>query len=156
MGLDMYLKANVYIGGKYEHRKVTGSIEIAIDSVPLGLKLEQIDSISIEMGYWRKANAIHHWFVSEVQDGVDECNSTHCRLEQLTTLKSICESVLSKETSPEEELPTSSGFFFGSTDYGEYYYEDLRETVNIINSCIELERSLPGEAYVDFAYQSSW
>ncbi len=27
----------------------------------------------IEVGYWRKANQIHNWFVKNVQGGVDDC-----------------------------------------------------------------------------------
>jgi hypothetical protein len=29
--------------------------------------------ISEEVGYWRKANMIHNWFVEHVQDGIDDC-----------------------------------------------------------------------------------
>ena len=29
----------------------------------------------------------------------------------------------------EELLPTCSGFFFGSTDYDEYYFEDLKDSI---------------------------
>lgn len=31
------------------------------------------DNIIEEVGYWRKANAIHNWFVEHVQDGIDDC-----------------------------------------------------------------------------------
>ena len=34
MGLDMHLNKHVFIGAKYEHRKVTGSIQIESDGRP--------------------------------------------------------------------------------------------------------------------------
>jgi hypothetical protein len=49
-----------------------------------------------------------------------------------------------------ELLPTTSGFFFGSTDYDEWYYTDIQRTVDICNFCL----SLPLEW--SFEYQSSW
>lgn len=33
------------------------------------------NSIAEDVGYWRKANAIHAWFVKNVQGGVDNCQS---------------------------------------------------------------------------------
>jgi len=47
-------------------------------------------------------------------------------------------------------LPTESGFFFGSTDYDEEYYDDLKRTVEIIEKCL----ALPEGWY--FYYHSSW
>lgn len=38
---------------------------------------------------------------------------------------------------PEDILPTSSGFFFGGTDYNEYYYEQLEDTVNMCEKIIK-------------------
>ena len=31
MGLDMFLYAKVYVGEEYEHRKVTGTVEVFAD-----------------------------------------------------------------------------------------------------------------------------
>ena len=36
-----------------------------------------------EVGYWRKANQIHKWFVDNVQDGVDDCGEYKVTKEQL-------------------------------------------------------------------------
>jgi len=47
-----------------------------------------------ELGYWRKANAIHAWFVKNVQNGIDECQEANVTREQLTELKSLCERVI--------------------------------------------------------------
>jgi len=145
MGLDMYLTKRVYVGGNYEHNKIEGKIEITRQGEALKVDLKKVTSIIEEAGYWRKANAIHKWFVDNVQDGVDNCSEYYVDFSQLEELKSLCEEVL--KTKDATKLPPEGGFFFGSTDVDEYYFEDLRETIKIINS---LE---PGEEYY---YRSSW
>ena len=47
-----------------------------------------------EVGFWRKANHIHNWFVVNCQDGVDECQETEISKENLEELLSICKKVL--------------------------------------------------------------
>ena len=48
-------------------------------------------------------------------------------------------------------LPTKSGFFFGSTDYDQYYYDDLKSTVEMLEP--ELATA---EKWADYEYHSSW
>lgn len=48
----------------------------------------------------------------------------------------------------QELLPTSSGFFFGGTEYDQYYIADLKETKEI------LEKALKEGG--DFYYRASW
>lgn len=95
-------------------------------------------SIWKEIGYWRKANHIHKWFVDCVQDGEDDCEKYEVTKSNLLDLKAVCEEVLSlkgkDEGKIEEILPTESGFFFGSTSYDEYYFSDVEETIRIINN----------------------
>lgn len=47
-------------------------------------------SIIEEVGYWRKANAIHKWFVDNIQDGEDDCGYYEIAPEQLEELLNIC------------------------------------------------------------------
>lgn len=48
-----------------------------------------------QVGYWRKANAIHDWFVRNVQDGEDDCHyHNEVTKEILEELLDICETVL--------------------------------------------------------------
>jgi hypothetical protein len=60
----------------------------------------------------------------------------------------IDQAIATKDT---ELLPTASGFFFGNTDYDEYYWEVLKNTS-------ERLKELLGEDYKgwNFQYQSSW
>jgi len=104
-----------------------------------------------EVIYWRKANAIHQWFVSNVQDGSDDCEEYEVTLEQLIELKDLCEEILENEELAEELLPTQSGFFFGSTDYDEWYFENISKTHECL---IDLLSSYDEDEV--FVYWSSW
>ena len=123
---------------------------------PEGVKHVVFRSIWEEIGYWRKANHIHKWFVVHVQGGEDDCEKYEVTKSNLLDLKTVCEEVLSlkgkDEGRIEEILPTTSGFFFGGTEYDEYYFSDVEETIRIINNVLEttdFEKEL-------VVYQSSW
>ena len=107
-----------------------------------------------EVFYWRKANHIHSWFVENCQDGIDECQLSEVTKEQLETLVESCKKVVSaKNTKTRKEvLPTAGGFFFGGTDYDEYYYEICQEIINQFETIIE---NINFDEEIVF-YQSSW
>lgn len=137
-----------------------------------------------EVGYWRKANQIHNFFVENVQDGEDDCSyHNECTKEILEDLLDKCYKVLTGSIMmigqvkngqqyvdgewvdcmepgkviinpevAEELLPSCRGFFFGSTEYDEYYMQDIEDTIEIIKNVL---------ATTDFetqmlAYCSSW
>lgn len=79
--------------------------------------------------YWRKANQIHKWFVSNIQNGVDNCAMYYVSKKSLYELKELCEKVLENKNLANKLLPTVSGFFFGSVEYDEWYFKDLEYTV---------------------------
>jgi hypothetical protein len=161
MGLDMYLGA----------RNTNGEFQ--------------------ELGYWRKANAVHGWFVRECADGVDECQEIFVSREQLLQLRSDCNNALAtRETATpnnaegrvisqpigsgqdimdfimenmkveqqkigstmvsDDPLAPTAGFFFGSTEKDEWYYNDLMETIDIIDKALAL-----GDGW-QVIYQASW
>lgn len=184
MGLDMYLSATRYCSGGYDHAKPEEKKLFSDIIQSVGLNPEQAErslTLKVGVGYWRKANAIHSWFVREVQDGKDECQSSHVSREQLLELKVLCQKVLASKRKKgkvyqgttwtdgkkedmyedgevladtklaEELLPTQSGFFFGGTGYDQYYLQDLEETVKIVDNALALP-----EAEWDFEYQASW
>jgi len=105
-----------------------------------------------EAMYWRKANAIHRWFVDNVQDGKDDCGTYPVTREQLGALVQACRNVLDNRESAAEILPTSSGFFFGGTGYDGWYWAKVQDTAD------GLERLLndPNLREWSFEYHSSW
>ena len=113
------------------------------------IKSKRIKYVVEEMGYWRKANHIHTLFVDNVQDGADNCGEFYVDRNDLENLLESCQRVLINPSEAKELLPTSSGFFFGGTDYDEYYFDSVKETISILEECL-----LDEEAY--FYYTSSW
>ena len=115
------------------------------------LKEKRIKEITLEAGYWRKANAIHKWFVDNVQQGVDNCDTYEVSREKLKTLLDLVEEVLANKKKAHLLLPTQNGFFFGSTDYDRYYFTDLQLTKTMLLDC--LDKKFEGWF---FEYHSSW
>ena len=51
--------------------------------------------ITEQVGYWRKANQIHSWFVENIQDGVDDCGyHREVTEDDLNELLDVCQQVL--------------------------------------------------------------
>ena len=154
MGLDQYLSASEYIS------RVDYTADTLVENPLFKQMCEQFDvsldptgfagiAIEFPMGYWRKANQIHNWFVLNVQDGDDNCGSYYVSRENLEELKDLCVQVLADPELAEDLLPTSSGFFFGSTEYDSGYASDLKNTIEIIDRCLS-------SRFSGFEYSSSW
>ena len=157
MGLDMYLTRKKYIGAKYAHNNVTGTIDIKSNGISIPIDFSKVRYIDEEVGYWRKANAIHNWFVENVQDGEDDCREYYVEADKLLELLNICKAVKEDHSLAEELLPTVSGFFFGSTEYDEYYFQDIQDTIDMLTQILaEEEEYNKNKFYSDFTYQSSW
>lgn len=107
-----------------------------------------------EVAYWRKANQIRNWFVEHLDDFDYEDNCKYFKVTQeiLEELIKDCKIVINDHNKAEEILPTSSGFFFGSTDYDEWYYDGLQETINKLSDVI-IETDWKNEVVV---YHESW
>ena len=75
---------------------------------------------TVEVGYWRKFNALHKWFVTNVCNGEDKCNYWIIPKEKLEQFLELLKSLTPENC--EENLPTQGGFFFGSTEYDDRYW----------------------------------
>lgn len=146
MGLDMYLKGSRYISSWKEGEKELGEKIAQI----VGQEGMTVNTVEMEVGYWRKANAVHQWFVKNVQNDVDDCKSYWVPREKLLELQDVCNQVLADVTLAPSLLPTQEGFFFGGVEYDEWYMENLEITIQNIQKAL----SLPEEW--DIEYQSSW
>jgi hypothetical protein len=158
MGLDQNLFKKTYVKNwsfmdKPELHEVTvkkaGKVRKDIDK-------KKISSIVEEVAYWRKANQIHRWFVENVQDNVDDCREYYVSFEQLEKLLSICETVLAakNDTLSASLLPPMQGFFFGSYEFDDWYYENVSNTIDQLKECIINGTVDSGSK--DYYYSSSW
>ena len=150
MGLDMYLNAQKYASDRFSpelYSKVLDAVNVDV------LPRKGLPSVQVEVGvaYWRKANAIHQWFVDTCQDGTDDCRPAHVSREQLEELLNLAKQVKADPSLASELLPTSSGFFFGSTEYDEYYMQDIDSTIEQLEQVLT---TTSNDWY--FQYQSSW
>lgn len=161
MGLDMYLNKRTYIGNQY--RDVEKQVKVIVPANQEGVifPTEKINSGRIseiieEVGYWRKANQIHNWFVENIQKGEDNCGEYYVSKDKLVELSNLCKKIKEKELIPEEALPTQRGYFFGSTEYDEYYMEDIENTIAIIEDILTNDVDEDGNLTGSIYYSSSW
>ena len=168
MGLDMYLTAEVYIGGAYHEiepksigvskrfKNSNNETPVTFDTYPT----EDIDSLIYQVGYWRKANQIHRWFVDNVENGIDDNGVPHyVSKEQIEELRELCTELLHSKDQKKalELLPPMKGFFFGATDpeqkgFWEWYWEDLEATLLILDKALYFIEKYDA----DIKYSSSW
>lgn len=151
MGLDMYLSAKHYVKN-WDHTTEAERHVVTVTRGGVPIDLGNIREVVEDVGYWRKANAVHNWFVTNVQDGKDECQESHVSREQLQALRAVCLDVLADPSKALDLLPPTSGFFFGSTNVDDYYLSDLRDTVAIIDAILAKPKEWGGDVY----YRASW
>lgn len=169
MGLDMYLYAKEYVSGyDYKNDPKHGFMKIAnprLDIVANACNLNRTDLepetpsayVQFKVVQWRKANAIHNWFVNNVQGGEDNCAEYYVSRDELADLRSALDKALAirdgnDDTPIEEVLPTGEGFFFGSTEYDKWYWAEIEYTYK------EVDRLLTDPKFenFEFSYTSSW
>lgn len=159
MGLDMYLRKRVYLRDcdftkKEWQGKQTITVETAYEDGDIKKEVFTPDPeimgstyLVLRVVYWRKANAIHNWFVNNYADGVDNCNPIIVSGDDLIKLRDLCQQILKDHKLAEQLLPTQGGFFFGSTDYDDWYYSNLEDTVDMLKDIDENAM---------YEYQASW
>lgn len=144
MGLDMYLNATRFF---WTDEKELA--EVLTDVFPEFENKKPV-KVVVEAIYWRKSNAIHKWFVDIIQNGKDDCGSYWVTMDDLRKLRDLVLMVL--KTRDSSWLPPQEGFFFGSTEVDEDYFEDMECTLSKLNEVIENYNPNIWR----FEYESSW
>ena len=168
MGLDMHLYAEKHFmfrnlksefwkeEYKEEFTKENENVNKLMEIMDVGNLVDNPRTaytfVKVEVGYWRKANAIHKYFVDKCANGKDDCEEVYVYQENFEELMSICNQLLeSKDTELAMKLlPTASGFFFGGVEYDEWYFKDLEHTRDI------LKKVLADKHDFDYIYRASW
>ena len=145
MGLDMYLTARQSTFKGWKNAKLYNKL---VKEAPFALDFATLE---VQVAYWRKSNQIHGWFVKHVQGGVDNCEEYHVTRDQLQLLLDNCKLVLINKEEAPNLLPPQEGFFFGSYEYDEFYWQDIQDTIDQIERVLN---EYPEDW--DFKYQSSW
>ena len=104
----------------------------------MGLDMYLHNSKNEEVVYWRKANQIRGWLVSHgIIQRDDNCEKRVVTKQNLIDLVNDCKTVLSDHSKAQKLLPVTSGFFFGSEAYNEWYFSDLEETIKNLEPLIK-------------------
>jgi hypothetical protein len=133
MGLDMYLEAEKYLADYNETQKEQGK-RFSQDFPELGGS--PIKELTAVIGYWRKMNPIHNWFVKNVQEGKDDCDRYYISQSQLKNLRDACYEVLKSSHEADHKLSATNDLFLGNNEYTEQYYEELERTLKIIETAL--------------------
>jgi len=158
MGLDMYLNKKRYLS-EFDTNDRELKAKIASD---VGIDASIIKEVSAEAIYWRKANSIHKWFVDHVQNGTDDCGTYFVGVHTLRELyDDVCKVLRPRKKDVKEQLalkilPPQSGFFFGSDQIDEYYWEDLKHTKNCLEKEFKFLETNNNNSKWDYEYHSSW
>lgn len=158
MGLDIYFnkKRTISEENQQELEKVKKQMD-AIDALPfeefqkheeeykeLEAKFDILNPRT-ELAYFRKVNFLIHFF-----DYEENCEYVVIDKSLIEDLVDRCKKVLEAKTDEVSDklLPSVSGFFFGNTDYNEYYYGDVEDVlaqfttilkeVDWDNECVEM------------------
>ena len=151
MGLDMYLEKRTDVR-LWNFQKEEDQFEVIVKKGGVTypkINPKNITTVVEEAGYWRKANAIHRWFVENVQDGKDDCGEYFVPPSSLEELLELCEKVKLNPEQADELLPTSSGFFFGGDEYDEWYFDKIDYTIEVLKEAL-------ADTDSSYYYSSSW
>jgi hypothetical protein len=100
--------------------------------------------------YFRKVNFLFAYFqdkgklVDEYYAFVDK--------EDVEDIIDRCVKVLKDNHLAHELLPTQSGFFFGGTDYDDYYFHDVQDCLRQMKKYLKLFKDDEGTGYVIFSW----
>lgn len=138
MGLDIF-----FVKRKREDVSTIDYNDRNLVTFKEGTEIEDWES---NTGYFRKVNAIVSWFERKVFSEIENCGYHLVTKAQLNDLLDDVKHVLKKPSDAPEFLPTTPGFFFGSTEYDDWYIEKLKELRSFLES--DLVQNLDEETHL--------
>lgn len=110
-----------------------------------------------EVAYFRKVNFLHKWVEDHLNDGIEtNCQAIPFHLEAMAGLMQTCATVRANPELGPELLPTMSRFFFGSTEYDEWYLKDVADVQNALVDILAYEKGRGEPGSGQYVYVSSW
>lgn len=183
MGLDMYLTKSHYVK-QWDHQPPDDRYSVLVErgDKPVDyIKPERISGVTEEIAYWRKANAIHKWFVDNVQDGKDDCGSYYVSRDDLKRLLEVVTKVLDASKLVDGKIANGSRLVNGEWEpvLEDGKYIENPAVAQELLPCQDgfffggtaydqwyyrdleytkkvLEEAIAEDGYGDFEYRSSW
>ena len=165
--MNLYIRKNEYCSKYYKEEGSDLKLEFPKEASRFFPNLTNLvisRTTDYTVGYWRKANAIHNWFLEncaardELDNPIDDCRPIEIPVEKLEELFITCKKVLEDHSLAKRLLPTEDGFFFGSIEYDEDYFDAIEDTIDIIEPVIKFIRHNieNNDKSWDVIYQASW
>lgn len=83
---------------------------------------------------WRKCNQFRGWF-SRLENFEDE-GETSISIDILNDFLKDLWTVAKDHSKAQEVMPVQEGFFFGSYEYDEYYFYDIKEAIKEVTNLL--------------------
>ena len=99
------------------------------------------------VGYFRKVNCVYRYFQDRLTDETAWVSKGDCE-----DIVKRCNDVLKNPNFAMTLLPTQSGFFFGSTEYDKYYYDDLKNVRKQFKSFIKYFKTDDDFLYIHMSW----
>lgn len=133
MGLDMYLRGEKFFWTNWE--------DPTKNRLEDGLK---VNTVTVELGYWRKHPNLHGRIVKTFAGGVDECQRIDLAKDDLKTLIMAVKA---------QDLPHTEGFFFGKSDNSD---DELNEDLKLLEAALEWAKTEEKGVSRSVYYKASW
>lgn len=157
MGLDMYLYAKKQKYASTYQRPEQCVYPDVLKELEERIEKDNYKSCYFielyQIAYWRKFNALHNWIVENKANGIDECQEIELGQEDIKALVDIFNEILKDHSKAKELLPTCDGFFFGTQEYDEWYFNDMQYSVDIFKKILQ---AMKKDEKLSLIYQASW
>lgn len=127
MGLDMYLQTV-----KTEHSYPDGTPEAPYQG-------RHITHITKEdVGYFRKFNALHGYISATATPyGIENCQDVYLSAEYIEETLEMLKDLKAHPEKVAEVLPPTDGFFFGSQEVDEYYWQNVDDAIETFQRILD-------------------
>ena len=89
-----------------------------------------------QIGYFRKVNFLVKCFENIKGMQIENCVPIMISKKDVEELLNRCIKVLANHSLAEALLPTQEGFFFGNTDYNDYYFKDVKSVKDYVKDTL--------------------
>lgn len=97
----------------------------------MGLDMYLTNDKDEDVAYWRKANAIHRWFDSHKDGGLEDCEKMEVSRDMLQELKQTCDTIIEHLKG---ELPTDIETFF-SEEFMQNNWDTWKPSTTLAKYC---------------------